>query len=459
MAHITKTVTNNPINLLADAPSSFITTTGDLTFQSTTGSLILRGDEAVANAVQIIALNGGIDMNAAGVLSINSSGGIINIGNDAVAQNMNIGTGAAARTIAIGNTTTTTSVNIDAGPTGFITLNEIIIDVNEDVTGMHDVTLDPGGVYALQGGTSGTVTIDTLPVAGTWSLTLPNSGGTNNFVLRTDGSGNTTWVAQTGGVGGLPIGYLDGMTLEWNSVTQVQIAAGTCRDSTDAFDLTLASATTITVTSTGAGGRQTGTSDTTSTWWKCLVIGDTTESNATTTLLVPQLTAFSQTGYDVFRLIGHVRNNGAGNFNRFTTHGKTRSRRVTQEETRTLMTMFDGFHGGTDLTFQTLDISAFVPDNTSMIDLQYSYDLDGDADKLFLSSGINNQTISATHGSNEVIVTLGSGNTTGVGDFLDYLVHNFAIDPSGPSFDWAVPDTANNGNETRFVLVAYIQDI
>jgi hypothetical protein len=38
-----------------------------------------------------------------------------------------------------------------------------------------------------------------------WTLTLPTTAGTNNDVLKTDGSGNTSWVAQSGG-GGSPGG-------------------------------------------------------------------------------------------------------------------------------------------------------------------------------------------------------------------------------------------------------------
>ena len=34
--------------------------------------------------------------------------------------------------------------------------------------------------------------------AGTWSLTLPTSGGTNGYFLQTNGSGTTTWAAATG---------------------------------------------------------------------------------------------------------------------------------------------------------------------------------------------------------------------------------------------------------------------
>lgn len=53
------------------------------------------------------------------------------------------------------------------------------------------------GTVTLSGNTSGTVTVQPAAAAGTWSLTLPTTAGTPNYVLQTDGSGVTSWVAQT----------------------------------------------------------------------------------------------------------------------------------------------------------------------------------------------------------------------------------------------------------------------
>ena len=53
------------------------------------------------------------------------------------------------------------------------------------------------GSVSLSGATSGTVTVNTAAVAGTWSLTLPASAGTNGYVLTTNGSGTTTWGAAS----------------------------------------------------------------------------------------------------------------------------------------------------------------------------------------------------------------------------------------------------------------------
>ena len=58
----------------------------------------------------------------------------------------------------------------------------------------------------LAGSTSGVVTLTGAAVAGTWTMTLPTSGGTSGYVLSTNGSGVTSWVAQSGGGGGSPGG-------------------------------------------------------------------------------------------------------------------------------------------------------------------------------------------------------------------------------------------------------------
>ena len=51
----------------------------------------------------------------------------------------------------------------------------------------------------LAGSVSGTVTLTGAANAGTWTFTMPTTAGTNGYVLQTDGSGVTSWVASTGG--------------------------------------------------------------------------------------------------------------------------------------------------------------------------------------------------------------------------------------------------------------------
>ena len=64
------------------------------------------------------------------------------------------------------------------------------------------------GVLGIAGSTAGTVSIQGAASAGTWTFTLPTSGGTNSYVMTTNGSGTASWsqVSLTAGVTGtLPV--------------------------------------------------------------------------------------------------------------------------------------------------------------------------------------------------------------------------------------------------------------
>ena len=63
------------------------------------------------------------------------------------------------------------------------------------------VATSVAGSLGLSGSTSGKVTLQTAAAAGTWSLTLPTTAGTNGYVLSTDGTGVTSWIATSGGGG------------------------------------------------------------------------------------------------------------------------------------------------------------------------------------------------------------------------------------------------------------------
>ena len=68
------------------------------------------------------------------------------------------------------------------------------------------------GIINLKGTTSGTVALSVADAAGTWTMKLPTSAGTNGYYLQTDGLGNTSWAVGGGGGGGSPGG----------STTQIQ---------------------------------------------------------------------------------------------------------------------------------------------------------------------------------------------------------------------------------------------
>lgn len=139
--------------------------------------------------------------------------------------------------------------------------------------------------------------------------------------------------------------------------TTVQVPSGSWRDSTNIFTINLTSPLTLNITVSGAGGLQTGSSESANTWYGAYVIADTTGVNANDVLLIPAGVSFSQTGYDVIRSIGWVRNNAGADFFRFNTEG-TGSAQVylwdidSQSEILT---------AGGATTFTDIDCSGFIP--------------------------------------------------------------------------------------------------
>lgn len=65
---------------------------------------------------------GPLEIDATGAIEVNSSGGTLSIATDSIVQNVNIGTGAAARTITLGNQTGTTGISLSVG-TGSFTID------------------------------------------------------------------------------------------------------------------------------------------------------------------------------------------------------------------------------------------------------------------------------------------------------------------------------------------------
>jgi hypothetical protein len=96
------------------------TSTGAVTIGNSAAGAIgidtAAGFSINADTASTISVTAGtLDIDSSGILSINSSGGVINVGDDAVAQNINVGTGAAARTITVGNVSGASSVVVDVG--------------------------------------------------------------------------------------------------------------------------------------------------------------------------------------------------------------------------------------------------------------------------------------------------------------------------------------------------------
>ncbi len=85
----------------------------------------------------------------------------------------------------------TTSVALGATASSLAALNSVGLGVNGTTTGVMTMANGTGG------GATTTVQPSTLTTTA-WTMTLPANKGTNAYVLQTDGSGNTSWVAQAG---------------------------------------------------------------------------------------------------------------------------------------------------------------------------------------------------------------------------------------------------------------------
>jgi hypothetical protein len=89
-----------------------------------------------------------------------------------------------------------------------------------------------------------------------------------------------------------------------------------------------------------------------------LVIADSTGVNAPAALLVPEGTAFSQTGYDVFRRVGYARNNGTSNILKFFQGGDGNTRFLFYDEPAATLAMLIN---GNATAFADVSLAAVVP--------------------------------------------------------------------------------------------------
>lgn len=170
------------------------TGTGSFTATTTgTGDIVLNSDDTML-------------LDADGVLELNSSAGVIGIGNDADAQNINVGTGAAARVITVGNVTGATQVVLNSGTAGIagtatngaITFNSGTgaVSVSTDATATT-VNLSTGaGVKTTTLGSTNTTSATTVQ-SGSGALNVTSANGALTVNSGTGALGISTDAAAT----------------------------------------------------------------------------------------------------------------------------------------------------------------------------------------------------------------------------------------------------------------------
>lgn len=123
-----------------------------------------------------------------------------------------------------------------------------------------------------------------------------------------------------------PPEHFAGLASLYNTVSTVDVGAGSTRDSADAGNIDTAVTLTADITASGAGGLDTGT-EAASTWYAKWLIGKT-DGTAAAMLSLSFTAPTMPTGYTLKRRVGAVYNNGSSNFEKFLQTGKGRDREI-----------------------------------------------------------------------------------------------------------------------------------
>src|SRR6185369_104275 len=211
-----------------------VSSTTGLVLNSGTGGVAINttttGDVIVTSADTVL-------IDSAGVLELNSSAGVIGIGNDAVAQNINIGTGAAARTITMGNISGATAVNVNSGTGGFNVVSTGAGDIT--LASSDTVLIDSAGVLELNS-SAGVISVGNDAVAqniniGTGAaartITIGNVSSTTGLVLN---SGTGCVAINTTTTGDVIVASADTLLLDSAGVLELNSSAGVISVGNDA---------------------------------------------------------------------------------------------------------------------------------------------------------------------------------------------------------------------------------
>lgn len=168
---------------------------------------------------------------------------------------------------------------------------------------------------AIDGSSSGTLTLSVPAVAGTTTFTLPPNNGTADFVLRSDGAGITTWVTP-----GLPLAYIAGYQVFYTSASSITVGVSAVesvtRDSDNSVDISITGSTAVSLASSGLNGLSVDYSETVHTSYEIFVVHDTTGSGLADGYLliesgddITTTTEFATNAdWDTFRRVGWFRN-------------------------------------------------------------------------------------------------------------------------------------------------------
>lgn len=187
---------------LTIANGKTFTASNTLTLAGTDGSTLNVGTGGTLGALATVTAGTGVATAAAN--AVNGTGGFITFATYAPASGKTLTlsntltlAGTDSSTLNIGSGGTLNSVAV-AGSTLSWSSPALTIGTQQTTQGSLVLANTAAGAYA-------TTIKSSNSASAAWTLTLPPTAGTNLYVLQTDGSGNTSWVAQSGGAGGITI--------------------------------------------------------------------------------------------------------------------------------------------------------------------------------------------------------------------------------------------------------------
>lgn len=188
-----------------------------------------------------------------------------------------------------------------------------------------------------------------------------------NYAPTTDPPQVTDVDELTAHLGGLDAavvketGYINGMNVRCQAAASVTIGTGFCRNDADDENIEITTTRTATISSSGAGGLDTG-SEAASTWYYVWAIYNPGTDTDAAMLSLSSTSPTMPSGYTKKRRVGAVRNDGSSNFLQYeTVSGTGKQRRIRYEE------RINTLVAGTTVTFQDVSLAAAIPPTSRLV--------------------------------------------------------------------------------------------
>jgi len=156
---------------------------------------------------------------------------------------------------------------------------------------------------------------------------------------------------------------INGLVVNWTSVSTVTIGIGVCRDKTDSFTIRTIVPIIANMAIVGVGGLDTGV-EAPSTFYSVFVIADSTGVLPPNSLLSTggDNPTVLPPGYDIYRRVGYVRNNPASDFREFVSYGQGPERSI---QYRDALSSRQQLVGGPAVVVTAVNCGSLIPNSSA----------------------------------------------------------------------------------------------